>query len=35
MLVLMAIVSTVITTPALRRWLLVKPVAELEQGRVA
>jgi Kef-type K+ transport system membrane component KefB len=35
MLVLMAIVSTVITTPALRRWLQVQPVAELEQGRVA
>ena len=35
MLVLMAIVSTVITTPALRRWLRVKPVAELEQGRLA
>jgi Kef-type K+ transport system membrane component KefB len=35
MLVLMAVVSTVITTPALRRWLRVEPVAELEQGRMA
>jgi Kef-type K+ transport system membrane component KefB len=35
MLVLMAIVSTVITTPALRRWLQVEPVAELEQGKAA
>ena len=35
MLVLMAIVSTAITTPALKRWLQVQPVAELEQGRVA
>ena len=34
MLVLMAIVSTIITTPALRRWLRVEPVAELQQGRV-
>ncbi len=33
MLVLMAIVSTIITTPALRRWLQVEPVSELEQGR--
>jgi Kef-type K+ transport system membrane component KefB len=35
MLVLMAIVSTVITTPALKRWLRAEPVAELEQGRAA
>jgi Kef-type K+ transport system membrane component KefB len=35
MLVLMAIVSTVITTPALKRWLNVRPAAELEQGRAA
>jgi Kef-type K+ transport system membrane component KefB len=35
MLVIMAIVSTVITTPALKRWLGVHRVAELEQGRAA
>ena len=35
MLVLMAIVSTVITTPALRLWLRRKTVPELEQGRTA
>ena len=35
MLVLMAIVSTVITTPALKRWLNVGRMAELEQGRAA
>jgi Kef-type K+ transport system membrane component KefB len=35
MLVLMAIVSTVITTPALKRWLNVGRVAEVEQGRAA
>jgi Kef-type K+ transport system membrane component KefB len=35
MLVLMAIVSTVITTPALMRWLNVRPVAELRQRRAA
>jgi K+:H+ antiporter len=35
MLVIMAIVSTVITTPALKRWLNVRRVAELEQGRAA
>jgi hypothetical protein len=27
-------VSTVVTTPALRRWLRIQPVAELEQGRM-
>jgi Kef-type K+ transport system membrane component KefB len=35
MLVIMAIASTVITTPALKRWLSVRRVAELEQGRAA
>jgi K+:H+ antiporter len=35
MLVIMAIVSTVITTPALKRWLSVRRVTELEQGRAA
>jgi hypothetical protein len=35
MLVLMAIVSTVITTPALKSWLRLKPVSELQQGGAA
>src|SRR5258706_14809968 len=35
MLVIMAIVSTVITTPALKRWLEVRRIAELEQGGAA
>jgi Kef-type K+ transport system membrane component KefB len=32
MLVIMALVSTIITTPALRRWLRVRAVEELRQG---
>ena len=35
MLVIMAIVSTVITTPALKRWLSVRRLTELKQGRAA
>jgi len=35
MLVIMAIVSTVITTPALRRWLNIGRIAEVEEGRTA
>jgi Kef-type K+ transport system membrane component KefB len=35
MLVLMAIFSTLITTPSLQLCLRVKPVRELEQGRTA
>ena len=35
MLVIMALVSTVITTPALKRWLRVRVVEELKQGGAA
>lgn len=35
MLVLMAVVSTVITTPILRSWLQLKPTAEVRQGDTA
>jgi len=35
MLVIMALVSTVITTPALKRWLRVRAVEELKQGAAA
>ena len=35
MLVIMAIVSTIITTPALKRWLDVRSVEELKQGGTA
>jgi hypothetical protein len=32
MLVMMALISTVITMPALKRWLRVRTVEELKQG---
>jgi Kef-type K+ transport system membrane component KefB len=35
MLVIMALVSTVVTTPALKRWLRVRAVEELKQGGAA
>jgi Kef-type K+ transport system membrane component KefB len=35
MLVLMALLSTVVTTPALKRWLKLRSVPELEQGQAA
>jgi hypothetical protein len=35
MLVVMPIVSTVITKPALKRWLDIRRTAELEEGRAA
>jgi K+:H+ antiporter len=35
MLVMMALVSTIITVPALKRWLRVQAVEELKQGGAA
>jgi Kef-type K+ transport system membrane component KefB len=35
MLVLMALLSTVVTTPALKRWLGLRSVPDLEQGKTA
>ncbi|HXX10052.1 MAG TPA: cation:proton antiporter, partial [Burkholderiales bacterium] len=35
MLVIMALVSTVVTTPALRRWLRARAGEELNQGDIA
>jgi Kef-type K+ transport system membrane component KefB len=35
MLVMMALVSTIITMPALKRWLRVRAVEELKQGGTA